>query len=383
MNKIILLAVVDLLILGVAYLHCEGAYYGSFEHATYGGQNRLPLWYPYEICEMDDCEGQAKLWDWRYYPHSDPDLNDSYVAPLAVDYERARASVQEIVDFKVGSNVVCGLRELKRFNPRGFPQGKSIGELYFLFATNMSAVQYFSQESEFLTACRRYGVDGRERMNFHLNYGLFNRDTAEYETARRTKDRSYERARETFGLRLPLWYPYEILKREGRAGGTVELHDWRNYSHEETGKFWPLAAEIEESLLVLENIVDFKVHPNCVCGRREVRLAERLGCSRSQKLGERYFLFATNSPTVKYFNRESDYLAECRRFGVDGNDRADFKTNHREFMRKEGQTRLRDRVEFVSGQGPLGRKPFKFWLCVLVGVNLMVVVWSCRKRQTN
>ena len=164
MNKIrskIHAIIIDCLLVGAIFAGMYIKYFNQFENAKIVGDwKRIPLWYPHEIVDFGDMMG-VRLSNWSSWEHPNDDAITRY-SDDAVDEERAALQqLNDILEFSVGDNVVCGVRTV-----RASRYGRYFGKRYFVFATNQVEIAYFREKDEFLRECGLYGVDGEKLMPF-------------------------------------------------------------------------------------------------------------------------------------------------------------------------------------------------------------------------
>lgn len=152
---------------------CLEAKFGrDFANAQYVCDNnrRIPLWYPYEMCEN---YGTIELAYWSGFRNDGVLLEGS--RPADVDSTQPVSQLANgILDFQIGKNVVCGTREVRLHNSWEHCEDNPVtGIYYFLFATNMNAVACIENEMEYLRLCSSYGIDGKIRSRFEENFKDF------------------------------------------------------------------------------------------------------------------------------------------------------------------------------------------------------------------
>lgn len=152
----------------------QNRFQSAWEHDQWLGDDgrvhRIPLWFPYEIDWMGDSapclikvEGTEMVGD-----------------DGTVDGSRSSV-VSPVVDFQVGTNVICGVCEKPADTRERARQDTARKLCYFLFATNLNEAVYFENEQDFLRQCASYGIDGRSRKNFEANVEAFvNRPDQQY-----------------------------------------------------------------------------------------------------------------------------------------------------------------------------------------------------------
>ena len=122
--------------------------------------------------------------------------------------------------------------------------------------------------------------------------------------------------------RIPLWYPHEIVNFGDMMG--VRLNNWLSWKHpiDNTVTISSDAAEDVErtALQRLEDILEFSIGENVVCGIRTVRTSRH-----GRYFGRRYFVFATNQLEVAYFKEKDEFLRECDLYGIDGGTMMSFE----------------------------------------------------------
>lgn len=124
---------------------------------------RIPLWYPYEISEVDSGTN-VMIIKWNEYGT----ITEHIITNPTSRIDVALQIPEHIETFSIYGEIVCGKREL-----RDRSTGEMLGSRYFIFTANREAVDYFQSEVEYLNSCRMLGIDGLSLNNFTENYQRF------------------------------------------------------------------------------------------------------------------------------------------------------------------------------------------------------------------
>ena len=171
--------------------------------------------------------------------------------------------------------------------------------------------------------------------------------------------RGYEHARYMIDddRRLPLWYPYQLLKRAHpieKGWDGMEINDWRIYfSGPEDKPFaWKRSNYLAPSV-TLKNILRVNTASNVVCGVFEDNKNDNGSMMANSR--RRLFLFASGMPEIRFYDDEDAFVLDCAKCDIDGRDLKSFEDCYGTFVSSEENMGVGDvfcdvlKYPYVSG----------------------------------